>query len=353
MSRLDYLEEASSLALEFPHLIAIAAYSVSPSTAYKVARSLHWYEDKAQSCRSLAVILRDYGADTFRQIVQRCRQIDQRCEVCEVCYEDICLCECHLQKWNLASFSEQDILAGDCDCHGMSHLFYCFHAAHVFGGYCEICDWHVDDDEDFIEGEDFDEYENCDKDSQRDGPKKDIQPVLPAQRVEKIAQKLQKISNTAYSITIIEDNDSAAYADGQNVYVTSGMIKVLDNDDELAWVIGHEISHNREEHSKKKEERWEELVQQTANLSSLPKTPFMKFIVGAAVGVIGYLDNFQEDQREEFEADQEGKIIVKKAGYDPQKSQQVLPKIERGRLHPGGRLSSHPPTRDRIKNLKG
>lgn len=339
MSRLDYLEEASSLALEFPHLVAIAAYSVSPSTAYKVARSLHWYEDKAQSCRSLAVILRDYGADTFRQIV-------------EGCDEDICLCECHLQEWDLASFLEEDILAGDCDCHTMPHIS-CFHAAHFFGGYCEICDWHVDDDDDFTEDEDSDEDENYNEDSQRDGPKKDIQPVLPAQRVEKIAQKLQKISNTAYSITIIEDNDSAAYADGQNVYVTSGMIKVLDNDDELAWVIGHEISHNREEHSKKKEERWEELVQQTANLSSLPKTPFMKFIVGAAVGVIGYLDNFQEDQREEFEADQEGKIIVKKAGYDPQKSQQVLPKIERGSLHPGGMLSSHPPTRDRIKNLKG
>lgn len=347
MSRLDYLEEASSLALEFAYLVAIAAYSVSPSTAYKVARSLHWYEDKAQSCRSLAVILRDYGVDTFRQIVQGCVQMDQRCEVnCE----DICLCECHLQQWDLASFSEQDILAGDCDCHVMPHSC-CFHAAHVFGGYCKICDWYVDDDEDFIEGEESDEYENYNKDSQRDGPKKDIQLILPAQRVERIAQKLQKVSGTSYSVTIIEDNQKQAYADGKDVYITSGMIKALE-DDELAWVVGHEIFHNKEEHSKKKEERWKKLVQRTADLSSLPKKPFMKFVVGAIVGVNGYLNNIQEDQREEFEADQEGKIIVKEAGYDSQKSQQVLPKIERGRLHPGGMLSSHPPTRDRIQNLK-
>ncbi len=51
-----------------------------------------------------------------------------------------------------------------------------------------------------------------------------------------------------YYFDIKQEDIPNAYADGENVVVTSGMMRFLENDDELAVIIGHELAHNFMEH---------------------------------------------------------------------------------------------------------
>jgi predicted Zn-dependent protease len=47
-----------------------------------------------------------------------------------------------------------------------------------------------------------------------------------------------------YPVVLLQDDVVNAYADGKAIYVTSGMLRFVENDQELATVIGHELAHN-------------------------------------------------------------------------------------------------------------
>lgn len=61
-----------------------------------------------------------------------------------------------------------------------------------------------------------------------------------------IAAKLGKCANLPYdiSIHIIDDSKANAFAaPGGNIYVTKGMLKEVKNENELAFIVGHEFGH--------------------------------------------------------------------------------------------------------------
>jgi predicted Zn-dependent protease len=51
-----------------------------------------------------------------------------------------------------------------------------------------------------------------------------------------------------YGLSAIKDDAVNAWADGKNVYITSAMLRFASDDDELAVVMSHEISHNAMRH---------------------------------------------------------------------------------------------------------
>jgi hypothetical protein len=51
-----------------------------------------------------------------------------------------------------------------------------------------------------------------------------------------------------YPINVINDGAINAYADGQRVFVTYGMMRFVESDEELAVVLGHELGHNVQGH---------------------------------------------------------------------------------------------------------
>ena len=51
-----------------------------------------------------------------------------------------------------------------------------------------------------------------------------------------------------YRAILAAQENVNAYADGENVYVTRGMMRFAETDDELALVIAHEIAHNAMNH---------------------------------------------------------------------------------------------------------
>lgn len=71
---------------------------------------------------------------------------------------------------------------------------------------------------------------------------------------QELKKDISRIQLCKYGV--VYDSESMeinAYADGENIYVTRGMYRFIDNDDELALVISHELGHNAMGHSEKKE----------------------------------------------------------------------------------------------------
>lgn len=83
-------------------------------------------------------------------------------------------------------------------------------------------------------------------------------------RIDKIGQALAKIANTYevparygwssivkfnYEFTVIEDPDPNAFSlPGGQIFINTGLLKMIDNDDQLAGVIAHEIAHSAHHH---------------------------------------------------------------------------------------------------------
>ena len=55
----------------------------------------------------------------------------------------------------------------------------------------------------------------------------------------------------AYRLRLKQSSDVNAYADGRNITVTTGMMGFVENDEELALIIGHELAHNTMGHIRK------------------------------------------------------------------------------------------------------
>ena len=75
----------------------------------------------------------------------------------------------------------------------------------------------------------------------------------------RVARGEQELTYTAapellcgYPVALINDDDLNAYADGGGIYVTTGLMRFVDNDEELQAVVAHELAHNTEGHVKKR-----------------------------------------------------------------------------------------------------
>ena len=51
-----------------------------------------------------------------------------------------------------------------------------------------------------------------------------------------------------FDIAYLENSDVNAYADGDTIYITRGMIDFAESEQELAFVVGHELAHNHMKH---------------------------------------------------------------------------------------------------------
>jgi hypothetical protein len=108
-----------------------------------------------------------------------------------------------------------------------------------------------------------------------------------------------------YQIFVIQDNVINAWTiPGGNIYITTGIILAAKNDDELANIIGHEIGHNENGHTKKSLQR------------QLPVMIFQDDIVAEMVNIYSQV-TIAYNQPNELESDMAGFYLSAKAGYDP------------------------------------
>lgn len=103
---------------------------------------------------------------------------------------------------------------------------------------------------------------------------------------------------------------------GGIIVVTHGMVSFARKEDELAWVIGHEIAHIEVQHALVRL-RMEVLNRKV----SLPASQLLQRLVE-----VGYSNNM------ELEADRRGLQIMAKAGYDPKASLNLIRAMQKGQL---------------------
>lgn len=112
---------------------------------------------------------------------------------------------------------------------------------------------------------------------------------------------------------------------GCYIYVTRGLMGIVNDEGELASVLGHELGHISANHSL--EQRRRSLFSQLSVLAVevITGSPRMAGIAGAAAG----FSSLRYSREDEYEADDLGIEYLRKAGYDPRAAPAMLEMLQR------------------------
>ncbi|WP_162084736.1 M48 family metalloprotease [Sulfuriferula nivalis] len=130
---------------------------------------------------------------------------------------------------------------------------------------------------------------------------------------------------------VIESNDINAFsAPGGFVFITKGLYKKLNNESDLAGVLGHEIAHVVRKHQLK--------ILQQSQIIGLGADALGREVKGQAalqnlIGSGAEIMSRKLDKSAEFEADRMGLVLAARAGYDAYGLPTVLEEI--GHVAPG------------------
>jgi predicted Zn-dependent protease len=156
--------------------------------------------------------------------------------------------------------------------------------------------------------------------------------------------------NVPYSLRVIDERGevNAFACPGGPVYVLSGLMDQMDNDGELAFVIGHELSHIEFEHGR-------QAINQALLLNAAASAilgdadELVKF--GAQAAFTLYSRGYSRDH--EREADSGGLALMVASGWNPRLALSALRKLGGDEQHgPAKYLSSHPSTPERVRRLE-
>lgn len=143
---------------------------------------------------------------------------------------------------------------------------------------------------------------------------------------------------------------------GGYVYVTRGLLTLVNSEDELAGVVGHEIGHVAARHTVQKISRqgpFALLTNLVAGITGLV-SPLVGSIIGGAGEFAQSLVFSPYSRSQESEADRVGQEMAANAGWDPAALSAFLSTLERDveLMSKGARkpsfFDSHPATPDRV-----
>jgi len=164
------------------------------------------------------------------------------------------------------------------------------------------------------------------------------------------------ISNYKWEFNLVESKEVNAWCmPGGKVVVYTGILPITQNEDALAIVLGHEITHAVAGHGRERmsQAMVAQGIQIAGNvaLSNNPQTVNIFNAVYGSGAQLGYL--LPNSRTQELEADHYGLIFAAMAGYDPR---QAIPFWQRmaklGGAKPPAFLSDHPADEERIKKLQ-
>lgn len=153
-----------------------------------------------------------------------------------------------------------------------------------------------------------------------------------------------------FRFAVLNSSSVNAYsAPGGYVFITKGLYDSLPNDEQLAAVLAHEISHITRRHA----------------LKVLSRGEFMKglFDAGGSVSSVPAFDNGVEaittslftkgfDPSAEFDADKEGRSLAAKVGYQRDALLEFLKELHEKKGDSKEAFPTHPPLSHRIERLE-
>jgi predicted Zn-dependent protease len=168
------------------------------------------------------------------------------------------------------------------------------------------------------------------------------------QYVNEVGQRLAANStrpNIPYTFQVVDDPNVNAFATmGGFIYVNKGLLKLADNEAELASVVGHEIGHVAGRHALKQMKEMA-IAGGVASLAGVNRN----ILVNIGVDLALRRPNSRND---EFAADQMGLATLGRTGYAESAMVSFMTKLLRQSSSVPTFLSTHPATADRVARLK-
>lgn len=180
------------------------------------------------------------------------------------------------------------------------------------------------------------------------------------ERIKRIGKKIAAVSGRddfAWEFTVIDDATLNAFClPGGKVFFYTGILKVTENDDQIAAVMGHEIAHALARHGAERMS-----MQMASNLgaqvlaSALNIPAQYQNLYAQAYGVTSQVGLILPYSRKfENEADHIGVYLMWKAGYNPQQALRFwenMSSASKAGQKPPPFLSTHPADEERIRAI--
>lgn len=188
-------------------------------------------------------------------------------------------------------------------------------------------------------------------------------PSTPvAAYVNKVGQKLAAVCDRPtvdYDFTVLDSDIVNAFAvPGGFIFVTRGLLDTINDEAELAMVLGHEIAHVTALHGVQMIQK--ELGQNALTIlgtigAALTAGPEALIMMANTANLFSslYLLGYSRDK--ELEADNLGIQYVLRAGYDPRASLSFFQKLDRDEKEARGwdlYFRTHPNTKERIRIIE-
>jgi predicted Zn-dependent protease len=161
-----------------------------------------------------------------------------------------------------------------------------------------------------------------------------------------------------WEFNVLDDKQVNAFClPGGKVGVFTGLLKIVENDDQLATVLSHEIAHALAHHSNERltREAMQRRAIEAANGGLGRMSPGeRKFLIGLLSGG-AQLNSLKYDRQQESEADHIGLFLMTFAGYDPDQALvfwQHMERLSAERGRPPAILSTHPTDARRIAEIR-
>lgn len=146
-----------------------------------------------------------------------------------------------------------------------------------------------------------------------------------------------------------------ALPDGR-IYVTLGLLRAVQNssrpEDELAFVVGHEVTHVTEKHSQGQSKKATEAGILALLLGAVSKNRTVETL--GQYGAAAYVSSY--GRKDEYEADKGGLMAMREAGYDLNAAVSMLNRLkskgEDQNKTINGWFGSHPLTSNRVARVQ-
>ena len=165
--------------------------------------------------------------------------------------------------------------------------------------------------------------------------------------LNRIGQGLVQVSDRPqipYNFAIVNSDEVNAFTTmGGFVYINTGLMRLAENEAELASVVAHEIGHITAGHSLN-QLRERAITQGILTAAGLDEQQAVQLGVQLAL-------NLPHSRGDEYEADQLGLAMLTRAGYAPGAMLDFMQKLQRQTGYVPSILSTHPAARDRVKAL--
>ena len=175
--------------------------------------------------------------------------------------------------------------------------------------------------------------------------------------INRVGQRLAAVSdvpNLPYEFVVLNNDVPNAWAmPGGKIAINRGLLTELEDEAQLASVLGHEIVHAAANHGAAQMSRSALLSvgMLAAGVMASDHEYGSLIMVGSQIGSAAWMANYGRD--DELESDRYGMLYMSRAGYDPQAAvelQQTFVHLSEGRSQDfiSGLFASHPPSQSRV-----